>query len=91
MISFNDVTKENIKEHNPIWPRSSDHPNKILIIGGSGSGKTNSLFNPINHEPHIDKIYLHAKDPYKAKYQLLISKKKSTRLKHFNDFKAFIE
>ena len=38
MISFNDVKKENIKEHNTDWPQISDHWHRILIIGGSGSG-----------------------------------------------------
>ena len=45
MINFDDVTKENIKEHNPNWPEIFDHSYRILIVGGSGSGKTNSLFN----------------------------------------------
>ena len=45
-----------------------DHPYRILIIGGSASGKTNALLNLINHEPDIDKIYLYAKDPFEAKY-----------------------
>ena len=61
------------------------------MIGGSGSGKTNALLNLINNQPDIDKIYLYAKDPYEAKYQLLINKRESTGLKHFNDPKAFIE
>ena len=39
------------------------------MIGGSGSGKSNGLLNPINHQSDIDKIYLHAKDPFEAKYQ----------------------
>ena len=39
----------------------------------------------------MDKIYLYAKDPYEAKYQLLIKKRESTDLKYFNDLKAFIE
>ena len=76
MINFDDVTKENIKEHNPNWPQIPDHPYRILIIGGSGSGKTNSLFNLINQKPDIDKIYLYAKYPFEAKYQVLIKKKK---------------
>ena len=58
MINFNDVTKENIKEHNPNWPQIPDHLFRILIIWGSGSGKTNSLFNLINDKPDIDKTYL---------------------------------
>ena len=62
-----------------------------MIIGGSGSGKTNVLLNLINNQPDIDKIYWYAKDPYEAKYQLLINKRESTGLKHFNDSKAFIE
>ena len=91
MINFVDVTKENIKEHNLNWPKIIDHPYRILIIGGSGSGKTNSLFNLINQQPDTDKIYLYAKDPYKAKCQFLINKRESTDLKQFNDSKAFIE
>ena len=59
-----------------------------MIIGGSGSGKTNALLNLINHEPDIDKIYLYAKDPYEAKYQLLINKRKY-RLKVFKWTKSF--
>ena len=34
---------------------------------------------------------MYAKDPYEEKYQFLINKRKSVELKHFNDFKAFIE
>ena len=55
MINFDDVTKENIKEHNPNWSQIPDHPYRILIFGGSGSGKTNSLINLINHQPNINK------------------------------------
>ena len=47
--------------------------------------------NLINSQPDIHKIYLHAKDPYEAKYQFLINEEESTGLKHFNDPKAFIE
>ena len=36
-------------------------------------------------------MYLYAKDAYDAKCQFLINKRESTGLKHFNDFKAFIE
>ena len=39
----------------------------------------------------MNETYLHAKDPYEAKYQLLIKKRESTSLKYFNDSKNFIE
>ena len=61
MINFDDFTKENIKEHNQNWSEIPDHPYGILIIGCSSSGKMNSLFNLINLQPDIDKIYLYAK------------------------------
>ena len=57
MINCDDVINENIKEHNPNWPQIPDHPYRILIIGGSGSGKTNSLFNLINYQPEVDKMF----------------------------------
>ena len=62
-----------------------------LIIGGSGSGKTNVLLNLIENQPDIDKIYLYAKDPYEAKYQYLINKKGSMGINLFNNSKGFIE
>ena len=55
----------------------------------SVSSNTNSLFNLIDQQPNIDKIYLNTKDLHKAKYQFLIEKRKSTGLKHFNDSKVF--
>ena len=91
MINFDDYANENKTKHNLKWPFIPDHPHRILIMGGSGSGETNALLNLINNQPDIDEIYLYAKDPYEAKYQILINKKESTILKHFNDFKAFIE
>ena len=72
MINFDEYTNENKIEHNSKWPHSPGHPYRILIRGGSGSGKTNALLNLINNQPDIDKIYLYAKDQYEAKYQYLI-------------------
>ena len=63
----------------------------MLIIGGSGPRKTNLLFNLMNQQPDIDKIYLYAKDSYEAKYHFLINKRESTGLKHFSWFLRIIE
>ena len=90
MINIDDTGKENIKEHDANQTQIPNYPYRILIIGGSESGKTNSLFNLISQKRKIDKIYLYAKDPYEEKYQLLINKQESTGLKHFHDPKAFI-
>ena len=91
MINFDDVVKENTKEHNTNQPEITDHPYRILIIGGCRSGKTNSLFNLINQQPDIDKIYLYAKDLNEANYQCLIKRREDVGTKDFNGSKAFIE
>ena len=62
MIKFDDVTNERI-EYNSNWPYIPDHPYRMLIIGGSESGKTNALLNLINNQLDIDKKYLYAKYP----------------------------
>ena len=89
MINFDD--KKNIKMHNPNRPQIPGYLYRLLTIGGFWSGKTNSLFNLKSQQPNIDKIYLYAKDIYEAKYQFLINKRKSTGLKHLNDYKAFVK
>ena len=91
MINFGDITKENIKEHNLNSPQTPDHPYRIFIIQGSGSGKTNSLFSLISQQPDIDRIQLYAKGPYESKYYFLINKRESTVLTHVNDCEAFID
>ena len=91
MINFDDYTNENKTEHNLMWSHIPDHPYRILIVGGSGLGKTNTLLNLTNNQPDIDKIYLYAKDPYESKYQYLINKRKKVGLDHFNDAKAFMD
>ena len=68
MVNFDDYSIENRTEHNSKLPCIPDHPYRTLIIGGSGSRKKNALLNLINNQPDIHKIYLHAKDPYEAKY-----------------------
>ena len=74
MINFDNYNNENKTEHNKNRPYIPDHPYRILI-GGSGSTKTNLLSNLIENQPDIDKIYLYAKDPYESKYQYLIKEK----------------
>ena len=64
MIDFDDVTNKNKRKHNSKWSYIPDHSHRIIIIGCSGSGKTNALLHLINHQENIDKIYLYAKDPY---------------------------
>ena len=50
--------------HSLNCPYISDLPHRILINGGSGSGKTNVLLNLIkNQQADIDKIYVCFKDP----------------------------
>ena len=43
MITLDSIAHENNKEHNEKWSYIPDHPYRILIVGGSGSGKTNTL------------------------------------------------
>ena len=91
MINFDNYFSENRIENNRNWPYIPDHPYRILIIGGSGSRKTNVLLNLLEKQSDIDKIYLHAKDLYEAKYQYLINIRENVGIDHFNDPKAFIE
>ena len=91
MINLDDITNENSKEHNEKWPYIPDHPYRILIICGSGSGKTNTLLNLIKGQDDVDKIYLYAKDLSEQKYEFLIKKREDTGLKHINNRNAFIE
>ena len=92
MIYFHNYVNENETKHNKNWPYIPDYPYRILIIGGSGSGKINLLLNLIENQPHIDKIYLYAKDPYESKYQyLIIIKREVVGINPFNDLKAFID
>ena len=78
MINFDNYTNENKIEHNLKWPYVPDHPYRILIVGGSGSGKTNALLNLINNQVGIDKIYL-------------IKKREKVGLDRFKDPRAFTE
>ena len=91
MINFDDYTNEKETQHNPNWSSIPDHPCRILIIGGSRSGKTTALLNLVNKQLNIDKIYLYTKDPYETKHQYLINIHEKVGLNHHNDPKAYIE
>ena len=92
-----DIARQNvfhltgITEHNTNWTEIPDHPYRILIFGGSGSGKANAFLNLIIRNQTLVKKILHAKDPYEAKYHLLINKRENTGLKYLNESKAFIK
>ena len=91
MINLDSITNENNKEHNEKWLHVPDHPYRILVINGSGSGKTNILLNLIKEQDDIDKIYLYAKDLSGPKFEFLIKKHEDDQSNHFNDLNAFIE
>ena len=78
------------KKHNWNCPKIPNHPYRILITRDSGSGKANALLNLANHKLWTYKIYLYAEDPYEAKYQFFINKRRGPGLNHCNAFKAFI-
>ena len=90
MFNLDDITNKNNKQHNEKWPFIPDYPYRILIIGGSWSGKTNALLNLIKEQDDIDKNYLYAKDLSELKYEFLIKKRKDVGIKYFNDPNAFI-
>ena len=73
------------------WSQFLDNSNIILITGDSRSGKTYTLLNLINHQPHIDLIYLYEKDQYETKYQFLSNKCENVDLMHSDDSKTFFE
>ena len=89
MINFDDYVNENKTECSKNWPYIPDHSYRILIIEGSGSGKTNTLINLINEQNDIDKIYLYTKDLNEPKYEYLIKKREDIGIKHVNNPNTF--
>ena len=91
MINLESILNKNNEKHNEKWSYIPDHLYRILIIGGSGSGKTNALLNLINKQKNMDKIYLYAIDLSKSKYEFLIKNRENAGIKHVNDSNTFIE
>ena len=91
MFNPDNIKKENNKQHNKKWPFIPDHRYRILIIGGSKSGKANTLLNLISQQDDIDKIYLCSKDSSEPKYEFLIKKRENVGIKHLNDSNPFID
>ena len=91
MFNLDDITNENNKEHNKKWSFIPDHLYRVLIIGGSGLGKTNALLNLLSQQSDIDKIYLYEKDLNEAKYEFLIKKCEDAGIKHLNDSNTLTE
>ena len=84
-IGSNKKNKDTSSSESNIWPF------RMLIIGPSGSGQTNTLLHLINNLHPIDKMYLYSKDTDEKKYQFLINKREQAGMKNLNDPHAFIE
>ena len=84
---------ESVKiNHNPNWPYIPHRHYRILIIGDSGSGKTNVFLNLIKQQrPDIDRIYSNVKDPFELKYQLLTNGREKVGIENFKNTKAFLD
>ena len=80
-----------VSNDNKTSSEDNDWPFRMLIIGPSRSGKTNTLLHSINDLHPIDKIYLYAKDIREPKYEHLINKREQAGIKNLNDPHAFIQ
>ena len=90
MINLDSITNENNNKHNEKWSFISNHQYRILVIGVSGSGKTNALLNLIKEQDYIDKIYLYAKELIEPKYEFLIKNHEDFGTSHYNDPNAYL-
>ena len=91
MINLDSITNKNNKKYNEKWPYIPNHPYRIIVIGGSGSGKTNALINLINEQNGIDKIYLYARGLSEPKHEYMIKTREDAGIKHLDNSNAFIK
>ena len=89
MLSLDDIVSNN--KTGSSSSERNDWPFRMLIIGPSSSGKTNTLLHLINNFHPIDKIYLYAKELQEDKHEYLINIREQEGLKDLNDPKAFTE
>ena len=87
MLNLDDIVSNKKKSSSKHY----DWPFRMLIIGPSVSGKTNTLLHLIETFHPMDKIYLYTKDTDEEKYQYLINKREQAGTKNLNDPHAFIE
>ena len=86
MLNLDNIVSNKNENKDNDWPFRM-----LIIIGASGSGKTNVLLHLRNNLHCIDKIYLYAKDIHEPKYEYLINKIEQAGIKNLHDPKAFIE
>ena len=87
MLNLDDIVSNKKKSSS----KNDDWPFRMLIIGPSRSGKTNTLLHLINKLHPIDKIYLYAKDLHEPKHEYLINKREQAGIKNLNDPHGYIE
>ena len=88
MLNLDNIVSNKNENKDTTGSSSSERNNwpfRMLIVGPSGSDKTNTLLHLINNFHPIEKIYLYAKDTDEKKYQYLINKKKQAGIKNLND------
>ena len=87
MLNLDDIVSNKKKSSS----KNDDWPFRMLIIGPSRSGKTNTSLHLINKLHPIDKIYLYAKDLHEPKHEYLINKREQAGIKNLNDPHGYIE
>ena len=83
-INFDNIVTENNENYINKLVFTPQHVSNIIIIGQTGSSKTNLLFNILSLNPVFQKIFIFTKEP-KAKYIFLI-KRFPQEIRIFNEY-----